>query len=1084
MGKRFQKSMTILLTKVRPPQRRKDILRRVRLVDSLHQNLHRKLTFVSAPAGYGKTTLLVDFANDVDAMVFWYRISAEDNDLIQFVQYLVASFQQKFPDFGKVLEERLNTIGSAPDAASLAVDFLNEVEQRVDDFSLLILDDYHLAGENQQIVDFIENLLEHLPDRLRILIGSRSVYGIPTASLYVRDELVTISADELRFRSDELQKLVLQNYRMRLSDEQAEEFSKRADGWIVAILLALRTMENGVLPKLSGGITKIYEYLAEEVVNRQPADLREFMMATSILNDFNEALCNYLLDRKDSAQFLRSLEDRNLFVSRTETNQGPSYRYHQLFSEFLQDFFARSHAGRMRELHQRAAEWHKKHEEWEAAIGHKLAAGDKEEAAKWMDAVAGKFYASDRPSLITRWLELLAKVPDCRKYAPRLLLYQAKTFNNQGSVGLSLKLLKIAEPILRNETDNETLANAIVTKGMALRISGKHKEARSFASQAQKLLVSKNSRQVKSRQWYQAERLKGITSFYLREIPLAVEYLNNASTGLRKLVTSSKDGQKNIYSYDLAESLNDLGLIYISNGEMLKAQKAFQECLEIHKEIHSNLGAIASARNNVAYMHHQVGHYADAWKEYALALENAKSINRVREEIAIYNGLGELLLDLNETEDALANFQAAISLENQFGERPELVATYVGMAKVERALGQHQEAMAWLRKAASFPGNPLTSSEYSVELGSVYAAMGQNQLALKEFKTVLESSNGSGPTQTEVLAAFLAARSLFREGKIEKAKPLLSEAMEASAELGYDQFLVVAARDSLDFMGAIVASHPVSQIKSLYERAVKFQDGKSALEIQPAIQEVPAIQIEVKAFGLGEIRINGETLIPSAWRSSRARGLFFYILDRGKARKEVIGLDFWPDFNIGKISSNFHATLWRVRQALGFKDAILFEDDQYSLHPSLHFWYDVAEFEQYINSANNPKLTDAEKEENLKQAIKLYRDPYLQDLYMEWADRRREELRVKYLEGLSALAKIESLGKRFTEAKKLYERIVAVDPYRDEAHLSLMKCLTLSGAPSAAIAHFKRYKSLLRKELNSEPLPELQEYYETLTVKA
>jgi DNA-binding SARP family transcriptional activator len=103
---------------------------------------------------------------------------------------------------------------------------------------------------------------------------------------------------------------------------------------------------------------------------------------------------------------------------------------------------------------------------------------------------------------------------------------------------------------------------------------------------------------------------------------------------------------------------------------------------------------------------------------------------------------------------------------------------------------------------------------------------------------------------------------------------------------------------------------------------------------------------------------------------------------------------------------------------------------------------------------------------------------------MEWADRRREELRVKYLEALSALAKIESQGKRFTEAKKLYERIVAVDPYRDEAHLSLMKCLSLSGAPSAAIAHFKRYKSLLRKELNSEPLAELQEYYETLTVKA
>lgn len=1076
--------MTILLTKVRPPQRRKDILRRVRLVDTLHQNLHRKLTFVSAPAGYGKTTLLVDFAADVDAIVFWYRISAEDNDLVQFVQHLIASFQQKVPSFGVRLEEQLDAIGSAPDAVSLAIEFINEIEQRVEDFSLLILDDYHLAGENQQIVDFVENLLEHLPDRLRILIGSRSVYGIPTASLYVRDELVTISADELRFRADELQKLVLQNYRIRLSDEQAEEFSKRADGWIVAILLALRTMENGVLPKLSGGITKIYEYLAEEVVNRQSAELRDFMLATSILGDFNEALCNYLLERKDSALFLRALEDRNLFVSRTETSEGASYRYHQLFSEFLQDFFARSQAKRLSELHRRAAEWHKRREEWEAAISHKLRAGDKPDAAEWMDAVAGKYYASDRTALLTSWVEQLKKTPDCRKLAPRLLLYQAKSFVNQSRFEASLKLLNLTEPVLKNAGDTEALANAMVTRGMAYRFTGKQREARSLASQAQDLLERKTGRARRSRQWFQAERLKGITSYYLGDVPLAIEHLQNAVTGLRRLVGASEAGLKNIYSYDLAECLIDLGLIYISRGEILSSQKVLQECLDIHLSIHSNLGALASVRNNIGYLHHLSGHYAEAWREYKLALQHATAANRIDVQIAIHNGCGELLLELEETTDAIASFQAAINLGTQYGEKPELVSTYLGMAKVERELGNHQEAMTWLRKAASFPGNPLGRGDYLVELGSVYAAMGQNELALKQFRSVLKDDNGSAPTQTEVLAAFLAARTLFRERKVDNAKLLLAEALVGAARLGYDQFLVVAARSSMDLLGVMLYSSPTPQVKSLFDRASKFQTGKSALEIDRPVEKTPETQIEVRAFGQGEIRVNGEPLPPSVWRSSRARGLFFYILDRGKARKEAIGLDFWPDFSAGKISSNFHATLWRVRQALGFKDAILFEGEQYSLNPSLQIWYDVGEFERYLQAANKPGLTDVERSEILRQAIKLYQQPYLQDLYMEWADRRREELRNSYLDTLSRLASIESKGKRFGEAKKLYERIVSVDPYRDEAHLSLMKCLALSGAPSAAIAHFKRYKSLLRKELNSEPLPELQEYYETLTIKA
>lgn len=211
--------MSILLTKVRAPQRRKDILHRVRLVDTIHQNLHRKLTYISAPAGYGKTTLLIDFANDVDAIVCWYLISPQDRDLVEFTRHIVAAFQQQIPQFGKELEEALSMPTAEHDPASLAAEIINEVERRIDDFCVLVLDDYHLAGENEVIVDFIENLLEHLPDHLRILIGSRSVYGIPTANLYIRDELITIGAEELRFRAEELQRLVRQNYHVRLFQE-------------------------------------------------------------------------------------------------------------------------------------------------------------------------------------------------------------------------------------------------------------------------------------------------------------------------------------------------------------------------------------------------------------------------------------------------------------------------------------------------------------------------------------------------------------------------------------------------------------------------------------------------------------------------------------------------------------------------------------------------------------------------------------------------------------------------------------------------------------------------------------------------
>jgi ATP/maltotriose-dependent transcriptional regulator MalT/DNA-binding SARP family transcriptional activator len=1073
--------MTILLTKVRPPQRRKDVLRRVRLIDALHQNLHRKLTFVSAPAGYGKTTLLVDFSADVDAIVCWYRISPDDNDIVQFARHLLAAFQQQVKDFGPELEEKLSSPGGSPDAASLAIDFINEVEQKVGDFCLLVLDDYHLAGENQQIVDFIENFLEHLPDHLRILIGSRSVYGIPTASLYIRDELVTIGADELRFRADELQRLVLQNHRIRLSDEQAEEFAKRADGWIIAILLALRTMENGILPRFSGGIEQVYKYLAEEVVNRQSEELRDFMLATSILGDFNKQLCDFLLERNDTGDLLRSLEERNLFVSRTETLDGPSYRYHQLFSDFLQDYFARTNRSQLQALHRRAAEWHRVREDWEAAIQHKLASGDREQAAAWMDQVAREFYVAGRQSLIAKWVQSLAKPPSMQRVVPRLLLYQSKFLVNQSKLEASIKLLNMAEPVFRDESDYEMLANVAITRGMIARLTGKYRDAISLADEAQGLLARLPGSEGSSEQWYQAERLKGLPMFYISKPEEAIALLKVAVDGFRDLSNAAQGNQRFAHLYDLAETQNDLGLIYISTGQMLGAQQAFQEALDIHVSLHNNLGALALARNNVAYLHHQTGHYPEAWREYELALENAKSANRVREQIGILNGKGELLLDIGEVDEALVSFEHALGFESQDGRRPELAATYTGMAKTERQRGNYSQAMDWLRKAASFPTGSIDETEYTVELGSIYAEMGQRDLALKQFEKALEDwPEDATPKQGQVLGAFLAARTLFQSDKLPSAKEHLTKALEGAAMLGYDEFLVTAARGCKEFTRHYLEAESSAQVKALFGRAANFVEGKSILSTSAVIEVLPQIHLEVRAFGTGEIRNNGELVPSSIWRSTRSRALFFYILDRGKVRKEEIGLQFWPDFSTGKISSNFHATLWRVRQALGFKDAIVFEDDHYKLHPSIQPWYDVSEFESYIQRSKDRSLSEREREEMLRQAVALYLQPYLQDLYMQWADERREQLRNMQLDALLELASLESASKRYREAQQIYEKVLAADPYRDEVHLELMKSLASSGSPSAALAHFKDYKALLRKELNAEPLPELQKYYDQL----
>lgn len=1071
--------MTILLTKVRAPQRRKDVLRRVRLIDRLHQNLHRKLTFVSAPAGYGKTTLLVDFASDVDAQVCWYRISPEDGDLVQFAQHIVASFQQQFPGFGTTLQERLDNPGTSPDAPSIATELINAIQEQVPDFSVLVLDDYHLAGENQQIVDFLESLLENLPDHLRILIGSRSVYGIPAASLYIRDELVTIGADELRFRADELQKLVLQNYRLRLSQEEAEELAKRADGWIVALLLAVRAMGTGSIPSFLGDTEQVYTYLAEEVVNQQSEELREFMLGASIFSDFNEVQCNYVLQREDSGAMLRALEERNLFVSRTETREGNSYRFHQLFSEFLQDYLARHNPGQLRALHARAAEWHYTRQEWESAIAHMLAAQEHLTAAAWMDAVAEQFFTSGRQAVLARWLVELNKTAMLRQHAPRLMLYQAKALGNQSQFQACLELLSEAEPILKARGDVELLANAYITRGMVYRFTGKPKGAIAEADAAQTLLAEAHRGSL---QWFQAERLRGVPLHALGQTAAGIEHINNAVAGLRQLAETPDTQAGSFFMFDLAECLNDLGLIHITSGKMLSAQQAFQEALDIHITIRSNLGARASARNNIAYLHHQVGDYQAAWKEYMLALGHAQTAGRAREQIAILSGQGALLLDLADAEEAQACLLAAVEIGESAGETQELVPVYVSLARAASALGDYNGAMAWLRKAASQAGSHFSETAYALHMGWTYANMQQYDLALAQLQTAMQNW-GAQAQQDEVTAAFLSACILFSQGNEAQAQPLLTKALQGAAQLGYEQFLIPLARDWHPVLQAAHESSPSPQLDAILQKALHASMTRNTLEGERQDSQVTPQLLEVYTLGRSEIRRNGEPMPHTVWRSSRARALFIYILDRKRVRKEAIGIDFWPDFSPGKVSSNFHATLWRVRQALGFKDSIVFEDEQYALHPSIQTWYDAGEFEAYVRQANASPQDSAERAELLRQAVSLYSGAYLEDIFMEWADQRREDLRGFYLNALEQLGAIDMKAKRFREAREIYERVVATDPYRDEAHLALMKSMVDSGAASAAIAHFKEYKQLLRKELNADPIDALQDYYTQLTIR-
>ncbi len=435
--------MVIAIPTVRRPQRRPNTLRRHRLLDLIHQNIHRKLTFLCAPAGYGKTTLLADFCEDANSRIAWCQVGAADKDLAHFFRHLVLALHQTYPGFGADLEgASIRAAASSPQA--LAVELVNEMIAWVDDFTLLILDDYHVISEDLPIVSFVEHVLELLPENLRMVIGSRSVYGIPSSSLYVNEELAVLSAHDLRFRAGEVRDLARQYFRIHLTQEQAEEIAVQSDGWITSILLSFQDgAPSAAIPRLAGARDQVYEYLAREVYARLPADTRRFLLCTAACDEFDIPLANYVLEMEDAAEIIRQLENQNLFISPVPESPGNKYQYHQLFRDFLLAQFKEEPASEQVLIHSRIAAWYEQQGEPVPAVAHYLQAGDREGAARVMDQYARPLYIDGQENMLNDWFRATVHPARPETARPRP---GAELCEDQGQPGKTGGLPGIARP--------------------------------------------------------------------------------------------------------------------------------------------------------------------------------------------------------------------------------------------------------------------------------------------------------------------------------------------------------------------------------------------------------------------------------------------------------------------------------------------------------------------------------------------------------------------------------------------------------------------------------------------------------------
>ncbi len=635
-------SGALLSSKLYLPPPRAGAIPRPYLMARLDEGMSCPLTLIAAPAGYGKTTLISDWAihRRRGTRVAWLSLDNGDNDIARFLTYLVAALQTVVPDLGAIAPALLQSSQSPALEVALTA-LINDLTPSTTPVAL-ILDDYHLI-ETPAIHEALTFLLEHWPPALHLFIASRVDPPLPVTRLRARGQLIELHLSDLRFTPEEAAEFFDRILDRKLTTADITVLASRTEGWVAGLQLAAVSMQGRpdlryFIRSFTGSNRFVFDYLAEEVFQRQSADVQDFLLRTSILKQLTAPLCDAVLnlsvDTQDRAAelshtissqvVLEYLDRSNLFIVPLD-DERHWYRYHQLFADFLLARLQQAQPDQIADLHRRASFWHEQNQQMTEAITHALAAEDFARAAQLVEQIAEMTLLRSEVTTFLRWVEVLPA--DLMRTRPLLCVYHACAALLNGQ---PLNVVEARLQAARQADTAVTIASEIdVVRALVAAYRGETSQSIDLSQQALRLLPE-------TRTFFRS----------VGNLGLVFSASNEGSAPTQALLkpTSEKRPTGNIMAmmsfYHLAERAWE-------QGQLHQAQVFYEQALAIATDEHGQRQPIA-----------------------CMALL----------------GLASLLLEQNELEPAQRRIREGLDLAQRWGEIAAIQG-YVDLARIRHIQG-------------------------------------------------------------------------------------------------------------------------------------------------------------------------------------------------------------------------------------------------------------------------------------------------------------------------------------------------------------------------------------------------------------
>jgi ATP/maltotriose-dependent transcriptional regulator MalT/DNA-binding SARP family transcriptional activator len=1078
-----QNSNFFLRTKLLPPRPVPEILHRPRLAERLAQNLSAPVTIIAADAGCGKTTLIADFIRSLERPVVWYQLDHTDTDPAVFLGYLAQGIRTAVPAFGETLVPYLaqaqeDLLQFPERAADLLV---NEILESVEQPFVVVLDDYHHIGVDTVVHKILDRVLQYSSDLVHFIITTRDLPPLAMMRRRAQSAAMLITRDDLLFTDGEVRDLFQRTLNIELAEGDILEYRKRTEGWITALQLVRQVAERNtgadnspvdLAEILRRSEKDIFDYFAEEVFSREPAETQDLLMRLALLETLPLDLCSHVFPDVRAAALLPKLANRNVFLTVAgDARSTEEYRFHPLFRQFLVRRM-RSEYGKeaVSAERRRIAEYFLGQRKWEAALPYLLDAESFERAAKVIAETGGEWLAAGAFSALGSFAD---RVPDeFLDRHPRALLHLAEIARVGGETERSSVLLHRAAKLLREAGDTEGEAEALHSLASIARRQNRFDEAISLLEAAEGL-VDENSET-----YLKCLNTRGLCRVLEGKWPEAEQQFR-AALGLAERAANERY---------IRLITHNLALVPGLRGDFGEALRWFKR---IFRDDASGkpLPQEAIGHLNVARLHLYRGEFEECERGLERSLELCQLYNLQFLRPEIFEAYGNFYRETSDFDRAAEFYERAraayadaeidVATKELDEERSIYLAKLGRRAEARKILEELVRARTARGKTAGVKTATLRMMQIDLAEGRVDGVAGT-------AADLVEFFHSQGHYYDEALAAMLLAEAHFVEGRHAKMLEPVQRAMDLSARFDYDHWL----------RGEMRRVPGLFLVEEVFERLPA--DYRELLQSEPSVEPVPAAiaaapsitDLTVNALGPPEVfRDPSRPFAPDAWTTKRARDMFLYVATSRHRRvpKDALIDAFWPDDDLAAIEKNFHPTISHIRKALNSRQPLkqnflVFRDGAYQLNPALTYSIDTEHFEQEIAAAETAKREREPKalRHHLEAAYGLYRGEFMSGIYDPWVDESRTYYAEQFARVVNALAKLSFSEKRWTQALKFATEILREDPFREDVHRLVLKIHAGHGKPASIKKHYEAMESLLRTELGITPSAETRKLYAEL----